>query len=64
MYASHIFLAAPPETVPEIVESKRTTLAAETSEDEATKLNGGDLGFSSTNRMPPILSRRWRSSSR
>lgn len=69
MHASHIFLAAPPETAPEIVESKWNaikalsvrvaggedfaTLAAESSEDEATKFNGGDLGYFSTTRMPP-----------
>jgi parvulin-like peptidyl-prolyl isomerase len=66
---SHLFLAAPPETAPEIVEAKQTaiealsvrlaasedfaTLAAENSEDEATKLRGGDLGYFSATRMPP-----------
>jgi len=66
---SHLFLAAPPETALEIVEGKRTaieglsvrlaggedfaTLAAQNSEDEATKLRSGDLGYFSSSRMPP-----------
>jgi parvulin-like peptidyl-prolyl isomerase len=66
---SHIFLAAPPETTPEMVEAKRTAigalsvrltgsedfsaLAASNSEDDATKLRGGDLGYFSATRMPP-----------
>ena len=66
---SHLFLAAPPETAPEIVESKQAAiqglsvrlaagedfaaLVAENSEDEATKLRGGDLGYISATRMPP-----------
>ena len=67
--ASHVFLAAPPETPPEIVEAKKiaiealslrlasgedfATLVAQHSEDEATKLRGGDLGYFSATRMPP-----------
>ena len=66
---SHLFLAAPPETPPDVVEAKRTaigllaarlavgedfaTLVAQNSEDEATKLNGGELGYFSARRMPP-----------
>jgi parvulin-like peptidyl-prolyl isomerase len=68
LHVSHLFLAAPPETAPEIVEAKRTAidalsvrlagggdfaaLTAENSEDEATKLRGGDLGYLSATRMP------------
>jgi hypothetical protein len=67
--ASHLFLAAPADAPPEIVESKREMigaladrlargetlprLAAEVSEDEATRSRGGDLNFFSSARMPP-----------
>lgn len=67
--ASHLFLAAPQESPPPIVDLKHRTidslsvrishaenfseLVAMTSEDEATKTRGGDLGFFSESRMPP-----------
>lgn len=67
--ASHLFLAAPPGTPEEIVKSKQelvdllgkrisngeqfSQLVSEASEDEANKLNGGDLGYFSSWRMPP-----------
>ncbi len=66
--AAHLFLAAPADTPPEIVEFKQgiidalavrlargetlSQLAAEASEDEATKSRGGSLGFFSSARMP------------
>jgi parvulin-like peptidyl-prolyl isomerase len=66
--ASHVFLAAPLETPPDVVETKQKTInslaarikqgekladvAIATSEDEATKTRGGDLGFFSESRMP------------
>jgi parvulin-like peptidyl-prolyl isomerase len=66
--ASHIFLATPPGTLPEVVEAKKNlidSLAArlrggeefeslvwEASEDEATKPRGGDLGYLAEQRIP------------
>jgi foldase protein PrsA len=66
--ASHLFLAAPPETPPEIVDQKRNAieafskrladgedffeLVALESEDNETKARGGDLGFFAESRMP------------
>ena len=65
---SHLFVAAPRETLPEVVETKQQAikslagrikqgeklaeLAVVGSEDEATKNRGGDLGFFSESRMP------------
>jgi parvulin-like peptidyl-prolyl isomerase len=67
--ASHLFLAAHEETPPEVVEEKErgiatfaarlskgetlSALAAEASEDEASKSRGGDLGYFSEKRTPP-----------
>jgi parvulin-like peptidyl-prolyl isomerase len=67
--ANHLFLAAPPETPPEMIESKRflietlsqrlakgedfSSLVTEASEDEATRWRGGDLGFFASSRMLP-----------
>jgi hypothetical protein len=67
--AFHIFLAAPAQTPAEIVEEKEmaigelparlargeqfSQLAAELSEDQATKPRGGDLGFFSEVRLTP-----------
>jgi foldase protein PrsA len=66
---SHLFLAAPPETAPEIVDLKKEKIKALAkhikagenfseligweSEDEASKTRGGDLGYFSAYRMPP-----------
>ena len=66
--ASHLFLAAPAETPADVVETKRlliesfanqiaqhvdlAELATQFSEDEATKPDGGDLGFFSASRVP------------
>jgi peptidyl-prolyl cis-trans isomerase D len=67
--ASHLFLAAPMETPPPIIETKRelieslsvrlargekfSDLVEAASEDEATKNRGGDLSYFSAFRMPP-----------
>lgn len=67
--ARHVFLAAPDGSAPELVEAKQKAveevmkrlkrgedfaqMAAIVSEDEATKNNGGDLGFFAANRVPP-----------
>ncbi len=66
---NHIFLAAPDGYPDDVIAAKRsivqglsmrilagekfTDLVAEASEDEATKSNGGDLGYFSARRMPP-----------
>ena len=69
--ADHLFVAAPAETPPKMVETKRQTIEslaerikhgeklsdlAVDSEDEATKSRGGDLGFFSEFRMWPDFS--------
>jgi len=66
--ARHIFLAAPEGSAPEVTEAKEhqmldiaarlgqgedfAELAAKVSEDEASKKNGGDLGFFAADRVP------------
>ncbi len=66
--ASHIFLAAPPATPPDVVQVKQKSIDAlrarlhggeqfeqlvwAASEDEATKPHGGDLGYFSDGRIP------------
>lgn len=66
---SHLFLAAPPETAPEMVDFKKEKIALLAkrikdgenfsdlvpveSEDEASKTRGGNLGYFSAYRMPP-----------
>jgi parvulin-like peptidyl-prolyl isomerase len=66
--ARHIFLEAPEGSAPELMQAKQQAildiavrlgrgedfgeLAAAFSEDEASKMHGGDLGFFAANRMP------------
>lgn len=68
-HARHLFLAAPDGAPAEVLAAKQKEIAAlrarigkgeqlpqliaEASEDEATKQNGGDLGFFAAERMPP-----------
>jgi parvulin-like peptidyl-prolyl isomerase len=70
-HVAHIFLAAHAQTPPEITKEKRTQiqaiagelrkgadfaqLAIQRSEDEATKAQGGDLGWLSQARIPPEI---------
>lgn len=70
-HASHLFLAAPGGSPPELVENKRAqiellakrlangesfpALVAEFSDDEATKKLGGDLGYFAEERMLPEI---------